>query len=61
MFPRILAASVAAAVQAAMERWLHADPPTALAPVIRKSLDQLADGMRDVLPSPRAPDPAARR
>jgi AcrR family transcriptional regulator len=61
MFPRILAASVTAAVQAAMERWLHADPPTALAPVIRSSLAQLADGMRDVLPPARAPDAAARR
>jgi AcrR family transcriptional regulator len=61
MFPRILAASVTAAVQAAMDRWLHADPPTALAPVIKKSLAELADGMRDVLPSARAPGAAARR
>jgi AcrR family transcriptional regulator len=61
MFPRILAAAVTAAVQAAMERWLHADPPTALAPVIRRSLEQLADGMREVLPPPRAPDAAASR
>jgi AcrR family transcriptional regulator len=61
MFPRILAAAVTAAVQAAMERWLHADPPTALAPVIRRSLEQLADGMREVLPSARAPDCTARR
>jgi AcrR family transcriptional regulator len=60
MFPRILAASVTASVQAAMDRWLHADPPTALAPLIRSSLEQLADGMRDVLPSARAPDAAAR-
>ncbi len=61
MFPRILAASVTAAVQVAMERWLHADPPTALAPLIRSSLAQLADGMREVLPPARAPDAAARR
>lgn len=61
MFPRILAASVTAAVQAAMERWMHADPPIALAPVIRSSLTQLADGMRAVLPAPADPDPAARR
>jgi AcrR family transcriptional regulator len=51
MFPRILAAAVIAAVQAALEVWLYADPPTALAPLIRRSLRQLADGMRDVLPS----------
>jgi AcrR family transcriptional regulator len=50
MFPRILAAAVTAAVQAAMERWVHADPPTALAPLIRRALQQLADGMREVLP-----------
>ncbi len=49
-FPRILAAAVTAAVQAALETWLHADPPVALAPLIRRSLRQLADGMRDVLP-----------
>jgi AcrR family transcriptional regulator len=50
MFPRILAAAVTSAVQAATERWLHADPPAALAPLIRDALDQLADGMRRVLP-----------
>jgi AcrR family transcriptional regulator len=56
MFPRILAAAVMAAVQAALETWLYADPPTALAPLIRRGLRQLADGMRDVLPP--APHPA---
>jgi AcrR family transcriptional regulator len=56
MFPRILAGAITAAVQAAMERWLHADRPTALAPQVASSLRQLADGMRDVLP-PSAHDP----
>ncbi len=51
LFPRILAAAVASAVQAAMEQWLHTDPPSALAPMIRSSLQQLADGMREVLPA----------
>jgi AcrR family transcriptional regulator len=50
MFPRILAAAVTAAVQAAMEHWMNASRPVALAPVIRSSLDQLAVGMREVLP-----------
>ena len=50
MFPRILAAAVTAAVQAAMERWLHASRPVALAPLIRQGLAELADGMREVLP-----------
>jgi len=50
MFPRILAAAVTAAIQAAMERWLHADPPVPLAPLVRRALRQLADGMHEVLP-----------
>ncbi len=40
----ILAAAVTAALQAAMERWLHADPPVPLAPLVRRRLRQLADG-----------------
>ena len=56
MFPRIMAGAVSAAMQAAMERWLHSDPPVALAPLMRQSLQQLADGMREVLP--RSPDTA---
>ena len=50
MFPRILAAAVTAAIQAGMDRWLHSDPPVPLAPLVRRSLRQLADGMRQVLP-----------
>jgi hypothetical protein len=56
MFPRILAAAVTAAIQAAMERWLHADPPVALAPLVRRALRQLADGMHEVLPTAPATD-----
>jgi AcrR family transcriptional regulator len=58
MFPRMLAAAVTAAVQAAMERWLHADPPTALGPVIRRGLQQLADGMQRILPAENPVVPA---
>jgi AcrR family transcriptional regulator len=50
MFPRILAASVTAAIESALDRWLHADPPVPLAPLVRQALRQLADGMRQVLP-----------
>jgi AcrR family transcriptional regulator len=57
VFPRILAASVTAAVQAAMERWLHADPPVPLEPLIRASFRQFVTGMHDVLPE--APEPEA--
>jgi AcrR family transcriptional regulator len=49
MFPRILAAAVTGAVQAAMDRWLHSDPPTALAPVMRRALQDLAEGMTQTL------------
>jgi hypothetical protein len=34
-----------------MERWLFADPPTALAPLIRRALRALSDG----LPAATAP------
>ncbi len=52
MFPRIMAGAVSAAIQVAMERWLHSDPPVSLAPLLRESLRELADGMRAVLPPP---------
>jgi AcrR family transcriptional regulator len=42
MFPALLAGAVTASVQVAMEYWLRADPPTALAPLVRHALDQLA-------------------
>ncbi len=45
MYPRILAAAVTAAVQAALESWLYSDPPVALALVVRRGLDDLAEGM----------------
>ena len=49
MFPRILAAAVSGAVQAALDRWLHSDPPTAMAPLIRRALQELAEGMTRTL------------
>ena len=54
MFPRIMAGTVSAAMQAAMERWLHSDPPVPLAPLIRESFRQFAAGMREVLPAEAA-------
>jgi AcrR family transcriptional regulator len=41
MFPAVLAGAVASAIQVAMEYWLHADPPTALTPLIKNALGQL--------------------
>jgi AcrR family transcriptional regulator len=57
MFPRILAAAVTGTVQAVMERWLRSDPPTALAPLMRRGLKELADGMLRTLEVARQPDP----
>jgi AcrR family transcriptional regulator len=47
---RALAGAIAAVIQAATERWLFADPPIALAPVIEDALRELAEGMLAVLP-----------
>jgi AcrR family transcriptional regulator len=49
MFPRILSASVTCVVQVVFERWLTSDPPVALAPMMRRGLTELADGMRRTL------------
>jgi AcrR family transcriptional regulator len=49
MFPRILAASVTGVVQVVTERWVTSDPPVALAQLVRRGLNELADGMRRTL------------
>jgi AcrR family transcriptional regulator len=41
MFPAVMAGAAASAMHVAMDRWLHADPPTALAPLVRQALSQL--------------------
>ena len=51
MFPAVLAGAVTAAIQVAMERWLTADPPTALAPLIRQALGQLQRALPAVTPT----------
>jgi AcrR family transcriptional regulator len=56
MFPRILAAAVTGTVQAVMERWLRSDPPTALGPLMRRGLNELAEGMHRTLDVPGRPD-----
>jgi AcrR family transcriptional regulator len=60
---RALAAAVTAVIQAATERWLFADPPVPLAPVVEDALGELVAGLRDVLLPAAAPGgpPAARR
>jgi|SRR5450755_955765 AcrR family transcriptional regulator len=52
LFMRGFAAAVTAVVQAATERWLYADPPVPLTPVIEDALRELATGMHAVLPAP---------
>lgn len=42
MFPAVLAGAVTAAIQVAQERWLHADPPVAVVPLIRQALGALS-------------------
>jgi AcrR family transcriptional regulator len=56
MFPRILAASVTGAVQAVTERWVTSDPPVALAPLMRRGLNELAGGMRRTLDTEIRPE-----
>ncbi len=41
MYPSVIAGAVTAAVHVALDRWLSADPPTALAPLIRLAMSQL--------------------
>ena len=42
MHPAVLAGAVTAAIQVAHERWLHADPPVPLVPLIRQALGTLS-------------------
>ncbi|MUL40920.1 TetR family transcriptional regulator [Streptomonospora sp. PA3] len=45
MYPQLVAGAVGAAVQAAMRRWLHADPPEPVAPLLREALDRVRAGL----------------
>jgi AcrR family transcriptional regulator len=62
MFPAVLAGAVAAAIQVAHERWLHADPPVPLTPLIKDALaalrfplNRLADSELGCDPQPQKP------
>jgi AcrR family transcriptional regulator len=57
MFPQVMAGAVTAATQVAMERWLLSDPPTALAPLIRRALGELG-GSQLTLSQTNCPLPA---
>jgi hypothetical protein len=42
MFPAVMAGAVTAAVHVAHERWLSAEPPVPLEPLLRQALSQLS-------------------
>jgi hypothetical protein len=42
LYPQLVAAATGAAVQVALEQWLHADPPVALTRLLRKAIEQTA-------------------
>jgi hypothetical protein len=52
---RALAGAVTSVLQAATERWLFADPPVALVPVIETALHEMAEGMVALLPARSEP------
>jgi AcrR family transcriptional regulator len=45
LYPRLVAAAIGAATQAATEQWLRADPAMPLAPLVREALTQVAAGL----------------
>jgi AcrR family transcriptional regulator len=55
MFPQIMAGAVMAATQVAMERWIMADPPVALGPLMRQALRQLTEAAPAAESSPVPP------
>lgn len=45
LYPRLVAATVGAATQAAIDQWVRSDPPAPLAPLVREALKQLEAGL----------------
>jgi AcrR family transcriptional regulator len=45
LYPLLMAGAVGSATQAAMDRWLHADPPVPVTPLVREALALLAAGL----------------
>lgn len=58
MFPRVMAGAVTAATHVALDRWLSADPPTALVPLLKEALAQfrcpLAHDITPIANTPQA-------
>ena len=57
MFPAVLAGAVAAGIQVAHERWLYADPPVPLVPLIKEALAALRFPLTRLADSELACDP----
>jgi AcrR family transcriptional regulator len=53
LYPKLVAASVSAAIGTALTHWLRADPPVPLGPLISEVLEQLTAGMPAPAPVPR--------
>ncbi|HEY0448317.1 TetR family transcriptional regulator [Actinophytocola sp.] len=47
LYPRLVAAAIGAANQAATEQWVRANPPVPLAPLLEDALRQIAAGLPD--------------
>jgi AcrR family transcriptional regulator len=45
IYPRLVAASVGAAIEVATDLWLRTDPPVPLGPLVRDALEQVAAGL----------------
>jgi AcrR family transcriptional regulator len=56
MFPRVMAGAVTAAIHVALDQWLSADPPTALAPLLKEALGQFrCSSAPDITPRANTP------
>jgi len=56
IFPRVMAGAVTAATHVALDRWLSADPPTALVPLLKEALGQFRCPLpQDVTPKANTP------
>lgn len=53
LYPAVAAGAVHAAVRAAMDRWLTADPPVPIPPLLREALRLLAAGLAEPARDPR--------
>lgn len=56
MYPHLVAATVEAAAHVATEKWLRADPPVPVVPLLRDALRQLAAGLPDPSRPPTTSD-----